>query len=185
MLPSISDLTTRFTSKLGTCSRCTRTAFVFAVIGVVAASIATMILPPWIAAALFFVAVALIALWVGHVWMFVMRAVRATAVRSAAVDALQRTVWSRRRVLGAFFRTLLFSAMASAIPRTVWAQECNCYSDNDCSCPPDFPNCVFNPITGEAICCGPDSHGCSSDKQTWCCPPRSDCDTDGMCRPWP
>src|SRR6185295_16363638 len=39
---------------------------------------------------------------------------------------------------------------------------------NGCSCPPDFPQCIFNPTTGEAICCGPSTVGCAGPNSTWC-----------------
>ena len=169
---------------LGTCGRCMRQAFAAALAAVILAAVATVFLDNWIAAVGWFFAGALTALWLAHVWMFTQRSIRATALRdgSGTPQEQRAVLWPRRRVLAAFVRTLAFSAAALVLPRAAMAQECNCYSDNDCYCPPDFPNCVFNPTTGEAICCGPNATGCAGPQQTWCCPPGTNCyGTEGQC----
>lgn len=179
-----SALDTYILNQLGRCSRCMRTAFIAAAAGIVVAAVATALSPVLIAAISWLVAAMLTALWLAHVWMFTSRSVRATAIRDGggSITAQQADLWPRRRVLAAFIRVLIFSALARFIPRNARAEDCNCYSDQDCSCPPDFPNCVFNPTTGEAICCGPNSPGCAGPTQTWCCPPGSNCyGTEGQC----
>ena len=161
-----------------------RTAFLAAAGAVVVAAAATALLPPGAAILAWLAAAALSALWLAHVWMFTARSVRATAVRAAsgAIAAQQAELWPRRRVLAAFVRVLIFSALTRLIPRNARAEDCNCYSDQDCYCPDEFPNCVFNPTTGEAICCGPNATGCAGPQQTWCCPPGTNCyGTEGQC----
>ena len=82
----------------------------------------------------------------------------------------------------AFLRLLLVTAAVASLPRNLRAQGCDCLNDSNCSCPPDYPSCFFNPSTGEAICCGPSNVGCSGPSLTWCCPPGSQCyGTDGQC----
>jgi hypothetical protein len=179
-----SKLTEVFTGQLGRCSRCMRMAFLAAAGALVVAALATAFLPPTAAVIAGVIAAALTALWLAHVWAFTRRSVRATAIRATGGTIAQQhaALWPRRKVLAAFVRTLIFSALVSVTPRNAMAQECNCYSDNDCSCPPDFPNCIFNPSTGDAICCGPNTNGCAGPVQTWCCPPGSNCyGTEGQC----
>jgi hypothetical protein len=154
-----------------------RTAFLFAAtsvliaVGLTAAGAGVPFLVlGWVAAA------TLMVLWLGHIVM----------VSSHAVLALPRTAsgaaMPRRRFLLVFLRTLIFAAAVTSLPRSLRAQSCNCYSDSDCYCPPDFPQCVFNPSTGEAICCGADNNGCAGPTLTWCCPPGSQCyGTDAQC----
>lgn len=180
----LSRLNHGLTGSLGRCPRCMRTAFLSAAGALVMAGFATALLAPSLAIVAWGIAVALTALWIAHVWMFTRRSVRATAVRAAGgtIAAQQAELWPRRRLLAAFVRVLLFSAMTSVLPRDAWAQECNCYADSDCGCPPDFPNCIFNSSNGEAICCGPNTVGCAGPTQTWCCPPGTNCyGTDGQC----
>ncbi len=101
---------------------------------------------------------------------------------AATAEGETRPAWTRRRLLGAFVRVLVFSAVTSAIPRTVLAQECNCHTDLDCSCPPDFPQCVYNVYLDEAIRCGPGATGCVGYRSTWCCDPGTDCfGLDSLC----
>jgi len=184
MIELFSRLSHGLTGRLGRCSRCMRTAFMGAAGAWVMAGLASALLAPGLGLAAWGLAMALTALWMAHVWMFIRRSVRATAVRAAGrpIAEQQAELWPRRRLLAAFVRTLIFTAISSLVPRNAWAQECNCYSENDCSCPPDFPNCVFNPSNGEAICCGYDNVGCAGPTQTWCCPPGTSCyGTEGEC----
>lgn len=172
------------TTQLGRCGTCMRLAFLFAS-GASAAALFLALWSPIAGAAVGFVfALPLTALWIAHVAMFVRRSVRATALRAAGGDpARQRAeLWPRRKVLAAFVRTLAFSAATSLVVQRAAAQGCNCYTENDCYCPPDFPQCVFNPSTGEAICCGADAVGCAGPYQTWCCPGNTQCyGTEGQC----
>lgn len=167
-------------TRLGRCPACMRTACLFAAGSVAIATLAaaagmhgTLLAPIWVAAA------GLVALWAGHVVMFSLNQTRALAVRrdgAAPVEA------SRRATLLLFLRILLVAATVTSLPKSLRAQNCNCYSDSDCYCPADFPQCVFNPSTGEAICCGSDAIGCAGPTQTWCCPPGSQCyGTDAQC----
>jgi hypothetical protein len=116
-------------------------------------------------------AAALVALWLAHGWMFALRALRAVPGRSAshATPCDGR----RRDFIAALLRVLIFTAVTSSLVKPLGAQGCNCYSDQDCGCPADFPQCVFNPTTGEAICCGYDAVGCAGPQITWCCPPNT------------
>ena len=115
-------------------------------------------------------------LWIGHIVMFSSHAVRALPRTADGADM------PRRRFLLVFLRTLIFAATVTSLPRSLRAQSCNCYSDSECYCPPDFPQCVFNPSTGEAICCGVDNVGCAGPTITWCCPPNTSCyGTDAQC----
>lgn len=171
-------------SSLGKCSRCMKMAFVAALSSCLVTAILVMSAPAWLAICAALASILLTALWIAHVWFYTMRSIRATAALtpSHGVHARQAELWPRRRVLQVFVRTLIFSAMVSMVPKSAYAQECNCYSDDNCSCPPDFPNCIFNPSNGEAICCGPNAVGCAGPQQTWCCPPGTDCyGTEGQC----
>jgi hypothetical protein len=184
MLRHLNQVFDLFRLKLGRCSRCMRTAFAAAATAIILAGSATIFLAPIYAAAAWAIALGFVALWIAHVWVFTARSVHATAVRDSggAIAAQQAALWPRRRVLAAFVRLLVFSAVVGFSPRNAMAQGCNCYNEADCYCPPDFPNCVFNPTTGEAICCGPNSPGCAGPQQTWCCPPGTNCyGTEGQC----
>ncbi|MEQ1752561.1 MAG: hypothetical protein ABL973_00345 [Micropepsaceae bacterium] len=171
-------------SSLGKCSRCMKLAFTAAIAATLVTAILYIAAPLWLALGAAGASIALIALWVAHVWFYTMRSIRATAALApqSQVAARQEELWPRRRVLRVFIRTLIFSAMISVLPRSAYAQECNCYTEDNCSCPPDFPNCIFNPSTGDAICCGPNAVGCAGPQQTWCCPPGTNCyGTEGQC----
>jgi hypothetical protein len=171
-------------SSLGKCSKCMKLAFVTAMGASFATAVLFVTAPLWVALAGTAASAGLTLLWIAHVWFYTLRSIRATAALTpaSAVAARQVELWPRRRVLQVFVRTLIFSAMMSVIPKSAYAQECNCYSEENCSCPPDFPNCVFNPSNGEAICCGPNAVGCAGPQQTWCCPPGSNCyGTEGQC----
>lgn len=175
-------------SQLGKCTTCMRLAFASAFAAVLLALGASFFAPGWPAILAWFAAFALLQLWVAHVAMFVRRSVRATAIRDGgdSVEAQQAAMWPRRKIFAAFVGTLLFSAMPFAFARNAHAQSCNCATDQGCRCPPAFPNCIFNPARGEAICCGPNTRGCAGQTMTWCCPPRSDCSgREGFCEPWP
>ena len=164
-------------TRLGRCSACMRTAFLFAATSLLVASAVTVAgLDPAFMALGWLAAAALMALWLGHIVMFSTHAVRALPGKADGVAI------PRRRFLAVFLRTLIFAATVTSLPRSVRAQSCNCYSDTDCYCPPDFPQCVFNPSTGEAICCGADNVGCAGPTITWCCPPNTSCyGTDAQC----
>ena len=166
-------------TRLGRCPACMQTAFLSALGSLFTAAVATLagLAGPTLVG-IWVVAAALAALWFGHVFMFSRHATRALAVSRNAgpVDP------SRRAALLEFLRLLLVTASITSLPKTLRAQSCNCYTDSDCYCPADFPQCIFNPSTGEAICCGPDTNGCAGPSMTWCCPPGSQCyGTDGQC----
>lgn len=154
-----------------------RTAFLFAAASLlmsaamtVAGLSAPFLVFGWIAAT------ALTALWLSHIVMFSSRAVQALPRKADGGDM------PRRHFLLAFLRSLIFAAAMTSLPRSLRAQSCNCYSDSECYCPPEFPQCVFNPSTGEAICCGGDNIGCAGPSLTWCCPPNTSCyGTDAQC----
>lgn len=164
-------------TRLGRCPACMRTAFLFAIGSLSVAAIATTLLSPgwplflaWLAAASF------TALWVGHVFMFSRHATQARArPAEGAVDLPRRTA------LLAFLRLMLVTATVTSLPRTLYAQGCNCFSDSNCTCPPDFPQCVFNPSTGEAVCCGANTMGCAGPTMTWCCPQGTQCYGNDQC----
>lgn len=172
-------------NNIGKCSKCMKLAFAAALASSVATLSAFVVAPLWLATVGAIISVSLILLWIAHVWLYTLRSIRATAALTPQNQVVKRQaqLWPRRRVLAVFVRTLIFSAMMSVLPKSAYAQECNCYADNDCSCPPDFPNCIFNPSNGEAICCGPNAVGCAGPQQTWCCPPGSNCyGTDRQCQ---
>jgi hypothetical protein len=177
-------------SKLGTCMKCMRQAFIAALTGALLASLATVthqagvfLLGAWC------ISIGLLALWVSHGLVFTARSIVASPVRQADMMANQGPrgvdaafIWTRRRFFSAAVRVLLFSAAASALPRSARAEDCNCYTENDCDCPPAFPQCVFNPTTGDAICCGQNTTGCAGPTQTWCCAPNHGCSgEEGSC----
>jgi hypothetical protein len=167
-------------NQLGRCPKCMHTSFLCAVAAVLAALTSSAVGIPTYAVVLNSALAALLTgVWMAHVWMFTIRSAKATACHSSHADSV---IWSRRRLLGAFLRVLAFSALTAALPRGLRAQSCNCYTENGCSCPPDFPQCIFNPTTGEAICCGPSAVGCAGPNSTWCCPPGSNCyGNDNQC----
>lgn len=161
-----------------------RTAFAAAAGAIATAIGVTLLLPAPYSAVAWAIALGFATLWIAHVWAFTTRSVHATAVRDGggSLASQQAALWPRRRVLIAFVNLLIFSAVAGFSARNARAQGCNCYTENDCYCPPDFPNCIYNPTTGEAICCGPNSPGCAGPQQTWCCPPGTSCyGTEGQC----
>ncbi len=167
-------------TRLGQCPACMRTACLFALSSFASATVlmlaglnGPLLLLVWITAAAF------AALWFGHVFMFSLNATRAMAVSGLGVVAIDL---GRRSALLTFLKILFVAATVTSIPKSLRAQSCNCYSDSDCYCPPDFPQCVFNPSTGEAICCGAGTVGCAGPTLTWCCPPGSQCyGTDAQC----
>lgn len=180
---AISTVVNYFTGRLGRCPKCTHSSFVAAVSAVSATLLLWLFAAPLtlilLAGSASFI---LTLLWMSHVWMFTLRSARATALRSVPGTGGAGAPWSRRRLLAAFLRILVFSAVAAGLPRGLRAQSCNCYSEQNCYCPPDFPQCIFNPSTGEAICCGPGTTGCAGPNSTWCCPPGSNCyGTDNQC----
>ena len=134
-------------------------------------------------------AIGMTALWLAHLAAFASRAVLARARKmpggSGNADGL-RSSWQRRRFVSVFARTFLFAAVASALPYRIarslqLAQDCNCYTETDCGCPAEFPQCVFNPGTGDAVCCGPNTVGCAGPSTTYCCPPGTNCYGDDQC----
>jgi hypothetical protein len=172
-------------AQLGTCMKCMRTAFLAAVGSTLLAVMATILEQPvLIVLGAWLLSLSLFGLWLLHGWKFTQRSIRATALRTEpGPDGNNaQAIWTRRRILLAVARVLLFSAAASALPRSLRAEGCNCYKDDNCSCPSDFPQCVFNPTTGDAICCGPNATGCAGPTQTWCCAPDHGCSGDeGYC----
>ena len=117
-------------------------------------------------------AIALIALWLSHLIAFAMRSTRAMVRKTDATSHVLPT--GRRRFLVLFAQNLAFAALATIFTAgKLQAQGCNCYTDANCNCRPPFTKCVYNPTTGEAICCGPNTNGCAGPTQTWCCPPGS------------
>jgi len=44
-----------------------------------------------------------------------------------------------------------------------------------CNCPPNYPQCVPNPLRREVICCETDAVRCVGEKSTYCCPSGSVC----------
>lgn len=172
-----------FKNQLGRCPKCTHSSFVSAVGANAALFLLWLLSAPF---ALIFIAglmaFALSCLWMAHVWMFTLRSARATALRAGPRAEEVNLYWSRRRLVAAFLRILVFSAVASGLPRGLRAQSCNCYSESNCSCPPDFPQCIYNPSTNDAICCGYDNVGCAGPNTTWCCPSGTNCyGTDNQC----
>ena len=168
-------------TRLGRCPACMRTAFLVALGSVLVAAIAsTPIVPvgsPRVA--IWLIAAGFVALWIGHVFMFSRYATRALAVSRSGKTMVDT---SRRAAIFAFLRLLIVTATVTSLPKTLRAQSCNCFSDSDCYCPPDFPQCIFNPSTNESICCGSGTVGCAGPTLTWCCPPGSNCyGTDGQC----
>lgn len=168
---------------LGKCGKCMRAAFACAALALVVAIFATAALPVAMVVVAWLATAALTMLWVAHVWKFTIRSIRATAVLSGRGPAAeqQAQLWTRRRVVKAFFGVLVFSAAITAFPRSARAQGCNCWSESDCHCPPDFPQCVYNPSRNESTCCGPNTMGCASPTLTYCCPPGSQCYGTDQC----
>jgi magnesium-transporting ATPase (P-type) len=179
----VKAVTAKITSRFGRCSKCMRTAFIFTIAAVMMALVLSLTQVPSVVPLLAWSIAALaLGLWVAHVWAFTVRSANATAVLAGPDAGETRPTWTRRRLLGAFVRVLVFSAVTSAIPRTLLAQECNCHLDLDCFCPPDFPQCVYNVYLDEAICCGPGATGCVGYRSTWCCDPGTDCfGLDSLC----
>lgn len=171
------------TARLGRCGRCTNTSFlVFAGSAGLTLAMALVGAPAPLFAAALAGALAAGLLWALHVLAFTLRAIDATARRAARPAGALPRPWSRRAVIAAFWRVLIFSAMSASLPRGALGQSCNCYTQSDCHCPPDFPQCIYNPSTGEAICCGENAVGCAGPNYTWCCPPNTRCyGTENQC----
>ena len=170
-----------FSSGLGKCSVCMQSAFVAALIAwTIAGFVFFATTNIWLLSGAFALAAAATLLVLMHVSAFALRMTRATLPKIAGAGAagMDRRAFGKRLT-----RMFIFGALVTMAPWSLAkAQGCNCYSDNDCSCPSDFPQCVFNPGTGEAICCGPNNNGCAGPTQTWCCPPGSSCSgQEGYC----
>jgi hypothetical protein len=166
-------------TRLGRCPYCIRTAFLFAFGSIAVAVAATFALPSgWPLFGVWLAAAAFTALWLGHVYMFSHYATRALAIRRGGEATVDR---SRRAILLNFLKLLLVTATVTSLPRTLSAQACNCYTEGNCYCPPEFPQCIYNPTTGESICCGPSTVGCAGPTMTWCCPPGSQCYGTSQC----
>lgn len=176
------DRSNRLLDSLGRCPTCMRKAFTMALLASLAALTASLVTPwPAVIASAWAIAAGLVVLWLSHAWMFALRAVRARPVAGASPTS-RSTYWRRRDFIAALCRVLVFTAVTSSLAKPLGAQGCNCYSDQDCRCPDDFPQCVFNPSTGEAICCGYDNIGCAGPQLTWCCPPNTSCyGTEAQC----
>ena len=122
-------------TRLGRCRACIRTAFLFAAASLLVASAITAAgLGPAFMALGWTAAAALMALWLGHIVMLSAHAARALPGRADGA------AMPRRRFLLVFLRTLIFAAAVTSLPRSLRAQSCDCYSDTDCYCPPDFRN---------------------------------------------
>lgn len=175
--------------KLGTCPRCMRTAFVAAACSVVLTCGASFLAPSAIVIVLGLFAGALTILWLAHAVMFTKRSIAAAAVQNSGGLASEQTeTWSRRRVIGALFHTLAFSAFLGLAARPAWALGCDCWTESSsgCKCPPEAPNCHFNASTQRGFCCPSDHKACGGPTQEWCCPSNSDCSgNEGYCRPHP
>ena len=178
------DRLTGLVDRLGRCARCTNAAFgSFALAALTTCVLLLLGVRTAVLVPVAVLALVLAAVWIAHVFMFTLRSARATARLTARGTPTVSVPWTRRRLVAAFLRLLAFSAAAAVLPRSVFGQSsCNCYEDSDCYCPPEFPNCVYNPTTREAICCGPSDNGCAGPSSTWCCPSGSDCyGTDNQC----
>lgn len=171
----------RLTDSLGRCPTCMRQAFTTAFIATLATLAATFFAAPvTMVAAIGVIAMGLTLLWLSHAWMFALCRVKANPTHAETQE--RSGVWRRRDVLAAFWHVLIFTALTSSIAKPLGAQGCNCYNEEGCRCPDDFPQCVFNPSTGEAICCGYDNAGCAGPSMTWCCPGNTSCyGTEGQC----
>lgn len=167
--------------KIGRCPKCMRTAFRFAAASWALAIVAALADAP---AAPLRAALALALLlslnWLVHIARY---AARMTYAKYRTEQNLRRLVapsanahWpGRRQLLISFSKGLAFAALATAVSyRFAMAQSCRC-GDSGCECPPDFPQCVFNPARQESICCGFDAIGCGSPTLTWCCASNTSC----------
>ena len=173
--------------KIGRCPKCMKTAFRLAVASWVLAIVAALVDAPALLPAALVLALLLSLNWLIHIVCY---AARMTYAKYRTEQNLRRLVapsadapWpSRRRVLISFSKGLAFAAMATAVSyRFAMAQSCSC-GDSDCECPPDFPQCVFNPARQESLCCGFDAIGCGSPTLTWCCPSNTSCSgVDNQC----
>jgi hypothetical protein len=164
-----------------------RTAFLAALFSSIACGFVFLATDePLMRAAVMLGAAGLTLLWLSHLTAYAARAGRAfarKATEAATIEPVLALSLARRRFLATFLRSFVFAALVSTFGSAPGrAQGCNCYTENDCYCPADFPQCVFNPTTGEAICCGPNAVGCAGPTQTWCCSPGSNCyGTEGQC----
>ena len=163
------------TSKLGRCPTCMRIAFRAALASWVIAAIVIIAWPDRaIDVAASCVAGGFAVLWMAHVVTFALRSTREAFRRRALAPRLEESaagsISVRRQFLIGFAHTLLFAAIATIAPVTAArADGCNCYTENNCYCPADAPNCFFNPATGVGYCCSGGA-GCGNTQGQWCCP---------------
>jgi len=157
------DVLRRLAAGLGRCPQCMSTSFFATAISAAIALLSVLALDlVIIGATLSAAALAFGMLWIAHLAVYSSRATALVADRS------------RRRFVATFAKTFFLTALVTVSPRLL-AQSCDC--------PPQYPKCVFNPARNEYWCCGANTVGCASPKQTWCCPPGSNCyGDDGRCR---
>ncbi len=172
--------------------KCMNTAFIASCASFIAAiGLSATIDAVPVLALVWLVPAGLTALWIGHAWMFTLRTLRSRPSQmlsyvepEMAVKPVNVTTWTRRKFLTSMIQVLAYSTALSTFPRGARA-DCNCYLHSDCYCPDDFPKCVFNPITKEAICCGERATGCAGQELTWCCAdPEPNCwggQPEGFC----
>jgi hypothetical protein len=180
-MPLASRLLRLLDQKVGRCPKCMKTAFRFAAGSTALALVAALAgAPPVLLWAALALALLLGLNWLTHIVRYAARMTRAKyrteqSLRQLAAPSESAPWPSRRQMLVSFSKGLAFAAMATAVSyKFAMAQACNC-GDEGCDCPPDFPQCVFNPARQESICCGFDAIGCGSPTLTWCCPSNTSC----------
>lgn len=192
MNSAVSFFLSAFVSQLGRCMTCMHAAFLcFSGCLVVTIGLGVFVESLAVVYAATALTLALFLLWCAHVWVFTIRAIRATPYRDKPTEVpyflgprYKSEIWTRRKILASAMNVMAYSAALSTFPMSFAARaNCNCYTDNDCNCPSAFPRCYFNPGTGEGFCCGSNAHGCAGPTRSWCCSNGYDCSgTEGRCR---
>jgi hypothetical protein len=169
------------TSKLGLCPTCMRISFRAALLSwLFAAAVLIAVRQNQVDLAALLATAGFTVLWFAHLLAFSLRSIRTRARRIAADGTATPALLLRRKFLSAFAQTFFFAAIATIVPMSVArADGCNCFTENNCSCPSDAPNCFFNPSTGVGYCCAT-SVGCGNSQGEWCCPNQCGGDT-GTC----
>ncbi len=158
---------------LGRCPKCMRTSFRFAAMSCLALMLAlTFVDEPVLIMAALVAAIIFVAVWTAHLVTYSGRMAQWTmATERSASHARNLVAGSeRRRFLGFFMRALAYSATAS-IASVAVAQ--------DCRCPPQAPECIFNPCRRERFCMPRGFVACAGCKKSWYCNPGHNCLGDG------
>lgn len=127
-------------AKLGSCPRCTRTSFIYAIGSIAIAVAGSFFLPVIAMVSVAFCAAALTMLWLAHIIVYSLK-MMARRTQSAQ---LAQPVISRRKLFGALAQIAAASIVASAVPGIAYAgnRKSKGHSKSGGCSSPDCPTCA-------------------------------------------